>query len=257
MMCLVNGESVRRWYPMNRKVIVRDCKASEIGKLQELVEELYYTDAGPDANVPDVAFTVRSLKKKPDKGRLVVFERDGELVGYAILIFFFSNEFGGDIIDVDEIVVTEDARGEGVGRAFFKWLGKTYKKAVGWSLQVRPVNRRARRLYESVGFVTSANLHLYNIFAWNDGNMYPWESGDKPSTSRKSTAKSVSKTVGNKKRYVASSTKKSTAARSSAKKHTVRATSSRSSAKKRTATASRSSAKKRATTASRSSARTL
>lgn len=244
---------------MNRKVIVRDCKASEIGKLQELVEELYYTDAGPDANVPDVAFTFRSLKKKPDKGRLVVFERDGELVGYAILIFFFSNEFGGDIIDVDEIVVTEDARGEGVGRAFFKWLGKTYKKAVGWSLQVRPVNRRARRLYESVGFVTSANLHLYNIFAWNHGNMYPWEDDEKQSTSRKSTAKPVSKTVAKKKRVVASSTKKATAARSSAKKHTVRATSGRSSAKKRTvrATSSRSSAKKRTTTASRSSARTL
>jgi len=146
----------------------RDCKPSELGLLQELVEELYYTDAGPDVSVPDVSVTYRALKRKPDKGRLVVFQRDEEVVGYAILIFFFSNEFGGDLVDIDEILVTESARGEGVGKAFFKWLARTYKKAVGWSLQVRPGNRKARRLYASQGFLASTNLHLYNIFEYNE-----------------------------------------------------------------------------------------
>jgi len=176
--------------PMKRKTVFRDCIRSDLKVLQKLVEELYYTDAGPRADVPEIAFTYRSLSAKPDKGRLIVFERGDKLVGYAILIFFFSSEFGGDIIDIDEILVTEDARGQGVGSAFFEWISKTYKKAVGWSLQVRPGNKRARKLYESFGFLTSANLHLYNIFAWNDRHLLRGESAKKKEFSRKNTTPS-------------------------------------------------------------------
>jgi GNAT superfamily N-acetyltransferase len=177
---------------MKRKTVFRDCKRSDLKALQELVEELYYTDAGPNADVPAISFTYRSLSAKPDKGRLVVFESGGELVGYAILIFFFSSEFGGDIIDIDEILVTEAARGKGVGNSFFEWISKTYKKAVGWSLQVRPGNKRARKLYESLGFLTSANLHLYNIFEWNDRHLLRGEAAKRKESSRKKTTTSKS-----------------------------------------------------------------
>lgn len=198
---------------MKRKTVFRDCTKSDLKVLQKLVQELYYTDAGANADVPEIAFTYRSLSAKPDKGRLVVFEQNGELVGYAILIFFFSSEFGGDIIDVDEVLVTEDARGKGVGNSFFNWIGTTYKKAVGWSLQVRPGNKKARKLYESLGFLTSANLHLYNIFAWNDRQLLRGEADKKKENSRKTTtgnrsANAVSKGSASTKRTNAASKSK-------------------------------------------------
>jgi GNAT superfamily N-acetyltransferase len=199
---------------MKNKVVVRDCERTEIMKVQELVAELYYTDAGPRAHVPDVAVTYRALKAKPEKGRLVVFERGGELVGYAILIFFFSNEFAGDIVDIDEVLVTESARGEGIGRAFFAWIARTYKKAVGWSLQVRPGNKKARRLYESVGFLTSANLHLYNIFAWDEPHLFPGEAKRRQDSSRRNTTTYAAKT-----RSSSNGTKTSSGAKAGAKAH--------------------------------------
>lgn len=204
---------------MKRKTVFRDCVRSDLKALQKLVEELYYTDAGANADVPAISFTYRSLSAKPEKGRLVVFEQDGKLVGYAILIFFFSSEFGGDIIDVDEVLVTEEARGKGIGTSFFEWIGKTYKRAVGWSLQVRPGNKKARKLYESVGFLTSANLHLYNIFAWNERHLLRGESDKKKVYSRRTTTGAKSAPKSPSKKSVA--TKRSTAADAKQKSKTA------------------------------------
>ncbi|MDZ4834667.1 MAG: GNAT family N-acetyltransferase [Candidatus Melainabacteria bacterium] len=154
---------------MKNNVVIRDCKKADVPELQLLVEELYVTDAGPKAFIPDVSLTQKALKAGSKKGRLLIFERDGSIVGYAILIFFWSNEFAGDIVDVDEILVTRSARGSGVGTAFFSWLKREYKnQATGWSLQVKPTNKRAYKLYQAMGFRTSSNWHMYNIFAWDE-----------------------------------------------------------------------------------------
>lgn len=155
---------------MRNKVVIRDCKKADLIELQCLVEELYLTDTGPHAVIPQVQLTYRALKARPKKGRILVFERADRLVGYAIIVFFWSNEFGGDLIDIDEILVTKTARGKGVATAFFKWLVEQYKgQVLGWSLQVKPSNKRAFKLYERMGFRSSANWHLHNIFAWNKG----------------------------------------------------------------------------------------
>lgn len=173
---------------MARKVEFRDCKKSDLSRLQSLVDELYITDAGPDVHIPDVKITYAALREKPEKGRLLVFDRGGTIVGYTILIFFWSNEFAGDIIDIDEILVTEAARGTGVAHAFFRWLKGEYKEsAAGWSLQVRPVNKRAASLYQSVGFCPSGNTHMYNLFCWKS------ESPRK--LQRRTAAKSTPKTA--------------------------------------------------------------
>jgi len=157
---------------MKNKVVIRDCKKADLTELQSLVEELYITDTGPKAVIPEVLLTYQALKASPQKGRLLIFEQAEAIVGYAIIIFFWSNEFGGDIVDVDEILVTKSARGTGVATKFFKWLAREYKgQASGWSLQVKPANKRAFKLYQSVGFRNSANWHMYNIFAWKNATL--------------------------------------------------------------------------------------
>ncbi len=178
---------------MARKVEVRDCKKSDLSRLQVLVNELYITDAGSDVEIPDIRVTYAALREKPDKGRLLVFDRGGNIVGYTILIFFWSNEFAGDIIDIDEILVTEAARGTGVAHAFFRWLKSEYKEsAVGWSLQVRPVNKRAAKLYQSVGFRPSCNTHMYNLFGWNTDSAWKRQRTTAKSTPKRTLTDSKS-----------------------------------------------------------------
>jgi GNAT superfamily N-acetyltransferase len=89
----------------------------------------------------------------------VVFRRDGSVVGYAILIFFWSNDYGSNIIEIDGLFVDEMARGTGFGKMFtFAWLKSNFATiSKGWTLQIAHKNERAIKLYEKLGFVVSRN----------------------------------------------------------------------------------------------------
>ena len=73
--------------------------------------------------------------------------------GYALLIPYWSNEFGGTLLFVDELFVDEAHRGQGIARSFLTFLaGDRPYRAVALALEVSPRNERARALYESLGF---------------------------------------------------------------------------------------------------------
>lgn len=105
--------------------------------------------------------TFAQFKAHPDQGGIIVFEADTELVGYAILINFWSNEFGGNVLNVDELYVVPNWRGQGIGTGLMEYLITTkYNQAVMLQLEVSPDNERARKLYTSLGFVTYKNETL-------------------------------------------------------------------------------------------------
>jgi GNAT superfamily N-acetyltransferase len=110
--------------------------------------------------------TFKEFTLRPEKGRIIAFEMDNTVVGYAILVFFWSNEFGGDFIEVDELFVQEGYRNRGIGKMFFHWLEETWcGKAVGLALQTPPSNERAIAFYKRMGFSVSKNLHFMKV--WN------------------------------------------------------------------------------------------
>ncbi len=80
------------------------------------------------------------------------------MCGYALLIPYWSNEYGGFLVYVDELYVVAEARCQGVGRGLFPWLRSERPfGAVGILLEVSPQNHRARRLYELLGFTDREN----------------------------------------------------------------------------------------------------
>ena len=147
--------------------VIRDARESDLAALRHHMDELY----SEDPNIghlprPDIALTLREFAARPDKGRLVVLESDGEAAGYAILVFFWSNEYGNNVIEIDELFVGSPFRGRGIGGKFFSWLRSEYaESSAGWTLQVSHDNTDARRLYERLGFKTSRNEHMICIFA--------------------------------------------------------------------------------------------
>jgi GNAT superfamily N-acetyltransferase len=87
---------------------------------------------------------------------------------YAIIVFYWSNEYGGDFIEVDELFVDKDYRGNEIATAFFEWLEQTWhQKAVALSIQVTPANDRALTFYKRIGFETSSNRHLMKLLSGN------------------------------------------------------------------------------------------
>lgn len=144
--------------------IFRACKDCDIETLQTLVGKLYKEDANVSHVRPNVQISCQELAAKPDKGQVVIFEIESKIVGYAILIFFWSNEYAGDIIEIDELYVDENYRGSGVATKFFSWLKTAFaKSSAGWSLQVAHQNVAALRLYERLGFTVSRNQHLIKV----------------------------------------------------------------------------------------------
>ena len=78
-----------------------------------------------------------------------VLDHDGEITGYAIMAS------GTGEAHVLNVCVRPDQRGQNAGRALMEWLLEEARSAGNsWIfLEVRPSNRPALRLYQSLGFV--------------------------------------------------------------------------------------------------------
>ena len=118
-----------------------------------MMRGLYHSDP-PDPNIDSSKFpiTIARLLAEPSRGRIVLFVDHDALHGYAVLIPYWSNEFGGVVLWLDELFVDEPFRRLGVAKAFFAFLEieRPFEARV-LALEVAPSNARARALYESMG----------------------------------------------------------------------------------------------------------
>jgi ribosomal protein S18 acetylase RimI-like enzyme len=114
-----------------------------------------YSEDEP-AIVPDhrrFPLTIEFLLQEPSRGRIILFIQDASICGYSLLIPYWSNEFGGTLLFIDEIFVIPGSRNRGIAHSFFRFLDRERPfDAVAAALEVNPANERARRLYESLGF---------------------------------------------------------------------------------------------------------
>ena len=134
----------------------------------ELCLRLYGEDPGPlPADGRAMRETLARLRHEPWRGRPVVLDVGQQVLGYALLIAYWSNEFGGEVCAVDELYVTRALRGRGLGAALFEALerGDLWPTPfVAIALGVTPGNARARRLYERLGFA-AVGLSMLKRFA--------------------------------------------------------------------------------------------
>jgi GNAT superfamily N-acetyltransferase len=123
--------------------------------LVEMCLGLYREDPGPLAgDARHMRETLATLRREPWRGRAVALDVGRQVVGYALLVAFWSNELGGDVCEVDELYVTPDFRGRGHGAALFEAIerGDVWPApVVAVALGITPGNTRARRLYERLG----------------------------------------------------------------------------------------------------------
>jgi GNAT superfamily N-acetyltransferase len=131
-----------------------------------MMRALYSEDeAATPADHERFPLTIECLLSEPGRGRIVLFIEGASLRGYALLIPYWSNEFGGALLFVDELFVTPEARNRGIGRRFFEFLAVERPfDAVAVALEVSPINTRARGFYESLGFVLRQNAVLTRRF---------------------------------------------------------------------------------------------
>lgn len=127
--------------------------------VRELVLQLYKDDPSIKVVSPDqIDRTFDELQQHPDKGMIMVFDHNGATAGYSILINFWSNEYGGNILYIDELFVKNTYRGQGIGTGFIRFLAQNPPgNSIALQLEVTPGNAGARKLYESLGFIKHKN----------------------------------------------------------------------------------------------------
>ena len=141
-------------------MIFRQYGQEDLSALSDMIHALYREDPGgetiDDRKITD---TVNEHTIHPEKLNIIIFEDDDQILGYALLVYAWSNEYGGDILHVDELYVQEAYRDQGIGAAFFHFIEETMSPAA-LQLEVAPSNRKALVLYNRLGFIPSGNTHL-------------------------------------------------------------------------------------------------
>jgi len=128
-------------------------------------QALFVEDPGhKEMTARHIGRTLTVLENEPARGIAVVAEVDHAIVGYALLCSFWSNELHGEVCTVDELFVVPTSRSLGLGTALITALQRgavpRFRDAVALELEVTPVNRRARALYERLGFAGRKNATM-------------------------------------------------------------------------------------------------
>jgi GNAT superfamily N-acetyltransferase len=109
--------------------------------------------------------TLTEIMVNPIRGAVAVLELSGQRCGYALLISFWSNEFGGEVCAIDELYVEPEFRSRGFATQFIQSLASGDspiwpRRTAMINVEAYRTNPRAKALYEKLGFETSPNHYL-------------------------------------------------------------------------------------------------
>ncbi|RYZ78496.1 MAG: GNAT family N-acetyltransferase [Proteobacteria bacterium] len=118
--------------------------------------ECYYVDDHLEYDDAFAKKAVTELVASPGLGRIdfLVDDTTQKRIGYVVIAYGFSFEFGGREAFVDEVFVSQEYRGQGLGSSLIRHAIE-HSKSIGIQgvrLETTPTNAGALRLYERLGF---------------------------------------------------------------------------------------------------------
>ena len=127
---------------------------TDISTITQMMQDFYAIDNYPmDVEVAKNLF--QEFISNEHLGKSWMIYSENEIVGYIILTFIFSFEYGGKIAFVDELFIKETARGKGIGKEAIQFIQKEVPKLSLklLYLEVEPHNENAQKLYLAHDFV--------------------------------------------------------------------------------------------------------
>lgn len=160
-----NLDSLKARWGLNKvfmNISYRKFEAADRAQVVSMIQDFYNDDpAGKSKTEEQIFKSFEAFENHPDYGSITVFIDDNRIVGYCIIVNFYSNEYGGLILNIDELYIIPEFRGRGISTDFVKYLkGKKDLAFVAMELEVLPYNSRALKLYEKLGFVKSDRSYL-------------------------------------------------------------------------------------------------
>ncbi len=125
----------------------------DIATIGKLMIDFYAIDNYPIA-IEKTKELLDQFIDNPALGKAWLIYWQEQVVGYIILTFVFSFEYQGKIAFLDELYVTETARGKGIGSKAVDFIkAESHKLSLKLIyLEVEPHNTKAQKLYLASGF---------------------------------------------------------------------------------------------------------
>ena len=120
----------------------------DIEIITQMMQDFYAIDNYPmDVEVAKTLF--EEFIPNEHLGKSWLIYSGNEIVGYIILTFIFSFEYGGKIAFVDELFIKETARGKGFGKDAIQFIQQEVPilSLKLLYLEVEPHNENAQKLY--------------------------------------------------------------------------------------------------------------
>ena len=137
----------------------------DISTITQMMQDFYAIDNYPmDVEKSKKLFQEFITNENLGKSWLIFSEN--EIVGYIILTFIFSFEYGGKIAFIDELFIKETARGKGFGKEAIQFIQEEVPKLSLklLYLEVEPHNENAQKLYLAHDFeLHNRKLMKYKI----------------------------------------------------------------------------------------------
>jgi GNAT superfamily N-acetyltransferase len=148
------------------RVVIRPARRDDLTALSALlVTQLRdHDNEVPEATLVDAA---RGLFERPQRGRFLVAEVDGVVIGFAALSYLWTLERGGRAAWLDELYVRPARRGGGLGQALLDGAiaAAAADGAVAVDLEIVAGHERVESLYRRNGFRPEARRHWSRILA--------------------------------------------------------------------------------------------
>ena len=166
-------------------ITFRNYEEKDFNELKDMIFALYAEDPeGEPMTEAKVKATVNESLLHPEKVKLIMIcttktnpvsdantnantitnaddnADDNKVIGYGIVVMFWSNEYGGNIVNIDELYVKEAYRNKQVATSFIIHQKTAYPNSVALQLEATPSNDAAMNLYKRLGFELSANSHM-------------------------------------------------------------------------------------------------
>lgn len=151
------------------KIVIRYSLIEDYEKVEEIMEQVQELHIGwrPDIYKPaNIVLPYEEFNKAVNQKTFIVAEYNGNVVG--ILSYLYRHieadkQVTRDVIFIDCVAVEEKYRGNGIGHELLEFVKNIVreKNLDGLELQVNAKNVKAKKMYESYGFVEkSINMEL-------------------------------------------------------------------------------------------------
>jgi diamine N-acetyltransferase len=141
---------------------IRLVRPADVAALLDLMQQLYVEDGTVPFRRDAHRAATERLLDAGDAGQIYVVECSYAIVGYAVLTWGYSLEYGGTQALLDEMYIAPSHRRKGLARQLLKIVESACRDlgARALHLEVERSNVAVQRLYQSHGFSSQDRLLL-------------------------------------------------------------------------------------------------